>query len=351
MRRFERGDAVIVGGLERDTWFNGARGTVLGGASKTGRYAVRVAPAVVLNVRPERLDAYACYVCLDADADGGADGGALVRTGCACRGGAALVHAACLARSARARAADDPRHEAWETCATCTVPFTGRARDALARARDALLTPTQLVVDTDRAIREGRLEAVEPALRAAYAASSGDERLAAQSALGSCALARGAVDEALALQRDVLQRATAIHGAAHRRAFVAAVRLGNTLLAARRSDEAVAVYRDAATALERAGRRDTPDHMAASANLGVALWSAGAVDEARATFDATAERMRRVLGPEHPDTLLLAAKRVVCSVHGSGAAVDREELGRIAATLARTVPETDPVLAALRGAA
>jgi hypothetical protein len=340
MRRFERGDAVIVGGLERDTQFNGARGTVLGGAYETGRYAVRVTPTVVLSLRPERLDAYACYVCLDGD-------GALVRTGCACRGGAALVHAACLARSARARSGDDVRHEAWVACATCTVPFSGRAREALAGARDALLKPTQLVIDTDLAIREGRLEAIEPALRATYAASTGDEKLAAQSALGSCALARGAVDDALELQRDVLKRATAIHGAAHRRAFVAAVRLGNTLLAARRCDEAIAVYRDVTTALERAGRRDTPDHMTTSVNLGVALWGAGAEDEARAMFDATAERMRRMLGPEHPDTLLLAAKRVVCS----GSAVDREELRRIGETLARTVPETDPVLTALRSEA
>lgn len=55
----------------------------------------------------------------------------LIRTGCACRGECAVVHARCLVRAVLAAGLQ----EAWIRCRLCKQEFTGVAACALARAR------------------------------------------------------------------------------------------------------------------------------------------------------------------------------------------------------------------------
>ena len=55
----------------------------------------------------------------------------LIRTGCACRGECAVVHAKCLVRAVVA----SELQEAWIRCRLCKQEFTGVASCALARAR------------------------------------------------------------------------------------------------------------------------------------------------------------------------------------------------------------------------
>jgi hypothetical protein len=285
----------------------------------------------------------ACFVCLESEP-------APTRTGCACRGDSGLAHVECLALAAAAR----PGVGAWDTCATCTQPYTGATLMALARAwlsraedDEAFLAAAHMVSVLGRQGHYAEAERASRALRLAVGARHGDESEAARILDMTTAkallfqgkhadverLARAAVErmraqlgeehaatmqmcqllaQALSFQdkhaeaervtRAVLEAMRRVYGATHAHTLECALCAPWIVWRAGKRAEAEAMLR--AMLEVRAGvfGADHPSALPMRAGLAAMLAGQGKLDDARETARATLAVSRRVLGPDHPET-------------------------------------------------
>ena len=282
-----------------------------------------------------------CVICLQSDPPP-------EPSGCACRGDAGLVHAACLVECAVAQRASRGAR-AWTTCQTCTQEFSGAIGLALAKARCETEPGMDALASLGVALRRnGRYDDAERVQRAVLAerrATLGDEHPqtvesmnnlgAALTDNGKHAEAETVLREALRVRDDPGTRSNLATSLSRRGNYAAAERL----------------YRSIVRERELASGSDTVETLHAKCNLGVMLAAQSKLDEAETLFREVAARRRRVLGDEHPETLVcLGNLASLClAPHGGGSprAAERfaeaEEIQRGVLSLQRrTIGEEHP---------
>jgi hypothetical protein len=311
----------------------------------------------------------ACFVCLESVPPP-------TQSGCACRGDAGLAHVACLARAASAKAGIS----AWDTCGTCTHPYTGATQMELARAwcasaavdsDEAHLAAAHMVSVLGRQGQFAEAERMSRALRASVGARHGDESEAARILDMTTAkallfqgkhaqverLARAAVErmrvslgeehvatmqmcqllaQALSFQDKhaeaeritlaVLEAMRRVYGETHAHTLECALCAPWVLWRAGKRAEAESMQR--AMIILRAGLlgADHPSSLSMRTGLAAMLAGTGSLKEAEQTARAALAVSRRVLGPDHPETERIA----VCVRHIEAAAsrpAGQQELG------------------------
>ena len=296
---------------------------------------------------PKKTKMCACYVCLESVPEP-------TRAGCACRGDAALAHVECLARAAAAK----PGVGAWDTCATCTHPYTGATLMALARAwlaraegDEAHLAAAHMVSVLGRQGHYAEAERMSRALRVSVGARHGDESEAASVLDMTTAKAllfqgrhaeversaRAAVErmrvslgeehvatmqmcqilaQALSFQEKhaeaerialaVLEAMRRVYGATHAHTLECALAAPWVVWRAGKRAEAERMQREMLDLRAGILGADHPSALSMRMGLAVMLAGQGSLREATQTARAALAVSRRVLGPDHPETARIA---------------------------------------------
>lgn len=285
----------------------------------------------------------ACFVCLESVP-------APTQSGCACRGDAGLAHVACLTRAASAKEGIG----AWDTCGTCTHPYTGETLMALARAwcasvavesDEAHLAAAHMVSVLGRQGHFAEAERTSRALRASVGARHGHESEARQNprhdhregaavprqarrgrALGArrrraqehaatmqmCQILAQALSfqekhaEAERITLAVLEAMGRVYGATHAHTLECGLCAPWVMWRAGKRAEAEGMQR--AMLGLRAGvlGAEHPSTLSMRTGLAAMLAGRGKIDEATQTVRAALAVSRRVLGPDHPETARIA---------------------------------------------
>ncbi|MFD9122344.1 FxSxx-COOH system tetratricopeptide repeat protein [Streptomyces bottropensis] len=151
-------------------------------------------------------------------------------------------------------------------------------------------------------------------------------------------------ENALRLQRDVVDRRTELLGADHRETLLSLHNLAIALRGAGHAVEARDTQRGAYLGLVRILGNDHPDTLRAAHGHAVGLRDSGALTEARSLHEDTYRRRRAVFSPHHPDVLQSAYSYArALGAHGDDeAALDllREAHGRALTVLGQDHPDT-----------
>ena len=219
-----------------------------------------------------------CLACLDGD--GAAD--PLVR-GCAYRGSFGWTHATCLIQMAEAARAPPPPESPfapWVFCPTCKQRFTDLVQLRLAIA---LWVKRARAVETDTK---------RPLAADVYATALG---------------AAGEHEEAVRIQRTVLDAENRAWGPEHSSTLSSVSNLVASLLRHGERAEAVVLLRATLAIQTRTAGSDNVGTLTTEGHLVSALCSLGEYAEAEALSRGTLEKMRRVLGRDHRETLYTSA--------------------------------------------
>ena len=297
----------------------------------------------------------ACFVCLESVP-------APTQSGCACRGDAGLAHVACLSRAASAKAGIS----AWDTCGTCTHPYTGETLMALARAwcagvavesDEAHLAAAHMVSVLGRQGHFAEAERMSRALRASVGARHGHESEAARildMTTAKALLFQGKHAEVERSAREAVERMRLSLGEEHAATMQMCQILAQALSFQEKHAEAERITLAVLEAMGRvygtthahtlecglcapwvmwrAGKRaeaegmqramlvlragvlgaEHPSSLSMRTGLAAMLAGQGKIDEATQTVRAALAVSRRVLGPDHPETarIMVSARHI-----------------------------------------
>lgn len=122
----------------------------------------------------------------------------------------------------------------------------------------------------------------------------------------------GRQQEALALDPEIVEFTTRVHGRRSPNTLRAMSNMANNLTAVGRLDEAISLLRETTELAEEALGTDHPQTLRARLNLGSSLSRSGAPAAGRVILEDVLERRTALFGPDHPDTL--SAQEVLASI-------------------------------------
>jgi hypothetical protein len=309
-----------------------------------------------------------CVICLDTEGDA-------IQGGCACRGSAGFAHAECRLRVAESKTVLT-RHTTkvateWWKCSTCTAHFTGETKRYLsskltalssAHSRNAWLRDVAMHQQIATELAETRYAEAEDNARAHHARlrhTLGDEAKLTLAAADLLATAlskqvgiQGKKEEAVHIQRAVLEATRRASGDESGETLNAAGKLAETLTRMRNHTEAESLIRAGIETTTRVFGRSDLHTLAQRHALALCFCSQGKWDEAERIFRDVLNVTRRIQGPEHPSvvdlTYNIALTRKKLGDHDEARALLRTVLTHRTRTLGNEHPETVMVQAMLR---
>jgi tetratricopeptide (TPR) repeat protein len=305
-----------------------------------------------------------CFICLDSEGDA-------IQGGCACRGSAGIAHVECRLRLAESKTVLT-RHATkvateWWKCSTCTSHFTGETKRYLSRKLTALssshsgnawLRDVAMHQQIATELAETRFAEAERHARAHHAGlrrTLGDEAkltLAAADFLATALAKQGKKEEAVIIQRTVLEATRRACGDESGETLNAAGKLAETLTRMRMHTEAERLIRAGIETTTRVFGRSDLHTLAQRHALALCFCSQGKWDQAERIFRDVLHATRRIQGPDHPGVVDLvyniALTRKNLGDHDEARALLRTVLTQRARTLGHEHPETVMVRAMLR---
>ncbi|KAN0083436.1 hypothetical protein V8E54_002524 [Elaphomyces granulatus] len=130
------------------------------------------------------------------------------------------------------------------------------------------------------------------------------DTIAATSSLATTLYNQGKLDEAVTMEKEVVEKRKRILGEEHPDTIAAMNNLAVTLRSLGKQDEATTMQREVMEKSRKVLGEEHSDTIAATSSLATALCNQGKLDEAVTMRRAVVEKRKRVLGEEHPDTIV-----------------------------------------------
>lgn len=293
-----------------------------------------------------------CFVCLESVP-------APTQSGCACRGDAGLAHVACLTRAAEVK----PGISAWDTCGTCTHPYTGETLMQLARAwcaraiegDEAHLAEAHMVSVLGRQGHFEEAERMSRALRESVGARHGHESEAARildMTTAKALLFQGKHAQVEHSAREAVERMRVSLGEEHAATMQMSQILAQALSFQEKHAEAERITLAVLEAMRRVYGETHAHTLECALCAPWVLWRAGKRAEAETMQRALLGVRAGVFGADHPSSLTMRAG-LAAMLAGQGKLAEAETSARDALAVARRVlgpdhPETARIMLSAR---